>query len=112
MNTDVLYTVTVIFTDSAVADEWEDWMRGGHMQALLQRGAQRAELVRWTDLPSEGGAIHLTAHYRFPNAETLDTYLRDHAPALREDGLSKFPTNRGVTYSRRIGAVLLPRDHT
>ena len=110
MSTAVLYTVTATFTDSSVADEWEQWMRGGHMQALLQRGAQRAELVRWTDLPSEGGAIHLTAHYSFPNTETLDAYLHDHAPTLREDGLSKFPTTRGVTYSRRIGDVLIPHD--
>ena len=108
----VLYTVTATFSDPAVAQEWEDWMRNGHMQALLDCGAERAELVRWTDSPEDGGAIHMTAHYRFPSADVLEKYLRDHAGELREDGLAKFPTSRGIAYARRIGNVLLPSQST
>jgi len=107
----VLYTVTVSFQDPTIAEEWEDWMRRGHMQALLASGALRAELVRWSDPDEDGPAIHMTAHYVFPDQDTLDTYIRDHAPALREDGLQRFPTTRGIEYSRRIGAVHHPIIH-
>lgn len=105
-----LYTVTATFTDQATAQEWEDWMRNGHMQALLDCGALEAQLIRWTDPPEDGSAIHMTAHYRFPSSEVLETYLHEHAEELRKDGLMKFPISRGITYSRRIGDVLLPSD--
>ena len=111
MTRQVLYTVTVSFPETTLADEWEDWMRSGHMQALLASGALRAELIRWSDPEEDGGTIHMTAHYIFPDQDTLDTYIRDHAPALREDGLQRFPTSRGIEYSRRIGNVLHPNEN-
>ena len=106
----VSYTLQVSFEDADVAEEWIDWMRGGHMQALLDHGADRAELVRWTDLEAAEGIIRMTARYRFPDRETFDTYLREYAEVLRSDGMKRFPPSRGIIYTRTVGEILLPYD--
>lgn len=102
----VSYTLEVTFQDADVANEWTDWMRGGHMQALLAHGADRAELVRWSDEDD----IRFTARYRFPTRADFDTYLAEHAEDLRADGMKRFPPSRGIVYSRTVGEILLPRD--
>ena len=43
--------------------------------------------------------------YVFPSRKAFDTYVRDHAPALRADGLKHFPPESGVTYERQVAEV-------
>ncbi len=44
--------------------------------------------------------------YHFPSREAFETYERDHASALRAEGLRLFPTEKGVTYRRCTGHVV------
>ena len=41
----------------------------------------------------------------FNESNTVEAYLRDHAPALRADGLKHFPPESGVTFERRTGEL-------
>ena len=43
--------------------------------------------------------------YVFPSRKAFDTYLRDHAPALRADGLSHFPPETGLRYERQVAEI-------
>ena len=80
-----------------VAEEWIDWMRGGHMQALLDHGADRAELVRWTDLEATEGVIRMTARYRFPDRETFDLFMHAWTKFhLKDAGASASQIRRGL----------------
>jgi hypothetical protein len=97
----VAYTVAAVFADAAVADEWLNWLRGGHLAQVIAAGATDAEVV---ELDSEQGRS-FEVRYHFPSREVFAVYERDHAPRLREEGLRLFPTQRGVTYRRSMGVV-------
>jgi len=95
------YTVTARFEDAAVAEEWLEWLRTGHCQAVLDGGATRAEVLQLESAP-----VVLEVRYNFPDRATLAAYEQHHAPALRAEGLARFPTERGIVYGRTVGAVV------
>jgi hypothetical protein len=43
--------------------------------------------------------------YVFPSRKAYDAYIRDHAPALRADGLKHFPPESGVTSERQVAEI-------
>ncbi|MBL9119773.1 MAG: DUF4286 family protein [Phycisphaerae bacterium] len=98
----VLYTVQATFTDARVADEWVAWLRDGHLADVLRGGALDAEVVRL-----DGEALTYEVHYHFASPEAFARYEREFAPALRAEGLAKFPSSRGVSYRRSVGAVVV-----
>ena len=102
------YTVTARFEDLEVAEEFVHWLRHGHMQDVMEGGADRAEVVRW-DEPEEVQHT-VTVRYRFPDRSAFDRYLEAHAPILQEEGAQRFPPSRGVTFSRTIGEIMLPHQ--
>jgi hypothetical protein len=98
------YTVIGDFDDAAVAGEWIDWLRNGHLKAVLDGGALSAELVRLE--PTAAAPLRLEVRYRFADRAAFERYERDVAPALRADGLARFPPSRGVRLTRVLGEVL------
>jgi hypothetical protein len=53
--------------------------------------------------PAERAVVEV--QYVFPSRKAFDTYLRDHAPALRADGLKHFPPESGVTSTRQVAEI-------
>lgn len=100
------YTVTARFEEIIVADEFLHWLRHGHMQGVMAGGADRAEVVRWTEPEEEQHTI--TVRYRFPDRSIFEQYVAHHAEGLRNEGAERFPPSRGVTFSRTVGEILLP----
>lgn len=98
------YTVIGDFDDAAVAGEWVDWLTHGHLQAVLDGGALSAEVVRLE--PTQAAPLRLEVRYRFADHAAFQRYERDAAPALRADGLARFPPSRGVRLTRVLGEVL------
>lgn len=98
------YTVTCTFDDSAVAQEWIAWLRDEHLRDVCDAGALDAEVVRM-DGEHDGKTI-AQVRYHFADRNSFARYERDHAPRLREDGLKRFPPDRGLTYSRSTGEVV------
>lgn len=101
------YAVYATFTDPAVAQEWFAWLRDGHIADVQRGGALDARVVQ-LDATAEGEHPWVVV-YRFPSREAFARYEREFAPALRAEGLAKFPTSRGVSYRRAVGDVLLER---
>ena len=98
------YTVIGDFDDPRVAAEWVDWLKGGHLQAVLDGGALSAEVVRLE--PTAATPLRVEVRYRFADLAAFQRYERDFAPALRADGLARFPASRGVRLQRALGEVL------
>lgn len=94
------YTVTAEFDDPAVMGEWIDWLRDGHLAEVIAGGALDAELVQF-----DGPAHRCAVRYHFRDRAAFERYEREFAPRLRQDGLERFPPERGVRYQRNTGVV-------
>ena len=98
------YTVACALDDPAVADEWIAWLRDEHIADVCAAGALDAEVIRL-----DGTPVRCEVRYHFASREAFAAYERDHAPRLREEGLKRFPLQRGLTYDRRTGEVCVAR---
>lgn len=96
----VLYDVECTFTDPEVADKWVAWMHDAHIADVVHAGALCGQVV-----VRESDAIVREVRYRFANRIAFDTYVRDHAPRLRTEGLERFPLSLGLSYQRRISVT-------
>jgi hypothetical protein len=94
------YSVRAQFENEAVANEYASWLTHGHLAEVIKGGALQAWLI-------QVGPLEFEARYLFASAETFATYEKVHAPALRAEGLAKFPASRGVKMTRAQGEVLL-----
>jgi hypothetical protein len=97
----IAYTVGCTFVDANVAAEWIAWLRDEHLGDVCAAGALDAEVVRL-----DGDETICEVRYHFESRASFETYERDHAPRLREEGLSRFPLERGLTYERAVGEVV------
>lgn len=97
----VAYTVTATLPDEPTRDRYEQWLTGGHVQAVMAGGASSAQVIRLTDRP-----LTVQARYEFPSDEVFQGYLRDHAPQLRAEGLALFATKPAVIFRREVGTIL------
>ncbi len=98
----VSYAVTATLPDAATRDEYVAWLAGGHIQQVIQGGASDASVILLDD---DKGMHRVRSQYSFPSRAAFDLYLSDHAPALRADGLSRFPPGRGVSFVRELGPI-------
>jgi hypothetical protein len=98
------YTVIADFDSPHVAAEWVHWLKSGHLQAVLDGGALATELVRLE--PTATHPLRFEVRYRFADLAAFQRYEQTAAPALRADGLARFPPSRGVRLQRVVGEVL------
>lgn len=97
------YTVTAELPSREVRDAYLTWLAEGHVEAVIEGGAISGSIVRIDD-PAE--PFRVETRYLFAGRDDLDTYVRDHAPALRADGLARFGPETGVRFVRTIGEVI------
>lgn len=103
----ICYIVCATLPGDDVAREYVEWLVNGHVQAVMAGGACEARVVR---LDSEAGTTRIESAYLFPDRASFETYLSDHAPELRAQGLARFGSTPGVAFERRVGTVLFPDD--
>ncbi|MBL9031858.1 MAG: DUF4286 family protein [Phycisphaerae bacterium] len=99
----IAYTVVASFPDLATRDEYIAWLEDGHIDAVIRHGAHAASIIRITEPPSP---VQVEVRYTFSTRDLYDIYIRDYAPALRSEGLRRFPPARGISFSRRTGEIL------
>lgn len=102
MSGEICYTVRCRFTKSAadsLAEKWLSWLRDEHIADVLSAGATTAEILQMDDQ----GTYEI--RYRFPDRSAFESYVANHAPRLREEGLRRFPIELGLSYSRAVGEV-------
>ncbi len=98
----ILYEVNLA-VEKETAKDFEAWL-SHHVDQVVELG--KFERARWYSRnPSEEGLkdegkVLWTIHYHAKDRATLDVYLKNHAPKLREEGLKKFPDK--FSAARRI----------
>src|SRR5690606_41091277 len=103
--TRIAYTVIARFPNEATRDEYVAWLEDGHIDQVIAHGAHSAMIVRLEpDGPGEAPTVEV--RYVFSTHENYDRYVREHAPALRADGLKRFPPERGVVFRRTVGVIV------
>jgi len=103
--TRVAYTVIATFPDQRTLDEYIAWLEDGHIDQVIEHGAHSAMIVR-LDRGQPTDPIRCEVRYLFSTRENFDKYVELHAPALRADGLKKFPPERGIKFERTIGEIV------
>jgi len=104
---EIAYVVQCTFTGpdaDTVAAEWLAWLRGEHIADVIAGGATSGTIIQLDPVADSPGATY-QIHYRFPDRETFRNYEANHAPRLRDEGLQRFPLDRGLTYARTVGEV-------
>jgi len=100
----ILYTVRAACKDVQQRGRYLSWLSPNHVVELMKHGATGVRIV----LPDRAGDTApavVETQYTFPSRKTFDDYIRDHAPALRADGLKHFPPDSGITYERQVAEI-------
>lgn len=92
----ILYEVRVA-VDNEIAEAYRVWLETHIREILTLPGFDFAELLREPVNDKREGFV---VHYWLKNRSALELYLRDHAPRLRQDGVSRFGSRFSV--ERRV----------
>lgn len=97
------YTVQCEFSGNNpdVVDRWLQWLMPNHIQDVIDCGANSGEVIQLECDPPT-----FAINYTFEDKAAFETYESEHAPRLREEGLSLFPLSLGLTYSRTTAKII------
>lgn len=98
----VVYEVNLDL-DAAIAADYRTWLDGHVREILALPGFTGAQVHEVLDPPAAVGRVALSVQYRLVDSHALDTYLREHAPRLRGDGMARFGGR--FTATRRVMRV-------
>lgn len=85
----IIYNVTVK-VENEVADAWVNWMKGEHMQDLMNTGLfTECRLCRLLE-QDEAEGVTYSAQYSLENIEHYNTYIDKHAQQMRDKGFKLF----------------------
>jgi len=100
----ILYTVRTTCPTIQVRGRYLAWLSPNHILEVMKGGATGARIVL-PDRANDTAPAVVEVQYTFPSRKAFDTYVRDHAPALRADGLKHFPPEIGLTYERQVAEI-------
>lgn len=85
----IAYEVT-LFVQSAIEAEFRAWL-DAHVRAILALpGFAGGEIFDRAEPVADAGEFVVCVVYRLHDAEALQAYFRDHAPAMRAEGVARF----------------------
>lgn len=99
-----LYTVRATCVDVQQRGRFLSWLTPNHVAEVMKGGATAVRIVLPDQVAADAPAM-VETQYVFPSRKAFATYERDHAPALRADGLKHFPPESGITFSRQIAEI-------
>lgn len=100
----ILLTVRTTCKDLPQRGRFLAWLAPNHLLEVKAGGATAVRVVL-PDRESDTAPAIVETQYVFPSRKVFDSYLRDHAPALRADGLKYFPPDSGITFTRQIAEI-------
>lgn len=84
----IIYNVTANI-DESVHDEWLTWIKA-HIPKVLATGKFEKAILTRVLIEEEKGGVTYSIQYKSYSREALDTYYREDAEKLREEGMKKF----------------------
>jgi len=100
----VVYEVNVE-VDAAAHDEYRTWLQDHIDEMLALPGFKGAKVFDVLEPPASAGRVGLSVQYLLQDRESLDGYLRDHAPRMRADGVARFGDRFVATRRVMCGAA-------
>jgi len=100
----LLYTVCATLPTLPLRGRYLSWLVPDHVLAVKASGAEAVRVVL-PDRDAAEGSATVEVQYVFPSRKAYEIYLKDHAPALRADGLKHFPPESGVSYTRQVAEI-------
>ncbi|MDI1319950.1 MAG: DUF4286 family protein [bacterium] len=100
----ILYTVRTTCPSIQVRGRFLAWLSPNHILEVMKGGATGVRIVL-PDRASDTAPAVVETQYVFPSRKAFDEYVRDHAPALRADGLKHFPPESGITSERQVAEI-------
>jgi len=100
----LLYTVRASCKDLQQRGRYLSWLTPNHVAEVMAGGATSVRIVL-PDRERETAPAVVETQYVFPSRKAFETYVRDHAPRLRADGLKNFPPESGITYARQVAEI-------
>ena len=97
----ILYTVRAAFVSVQQRGRYLSWLVPDHVLAVKAGGAEGVRVVL-PDRASDTAPATVEVQYVFSSRKAFDTYMCNHAPALRADGLKHFPPETGISYERQV----------
>lgn len=95
----MLYEVNIDL-DAGIREAYFEWL-GAHVAEICALpGFVGAEVFDVLDPPPAPGRVAICMQYRLTGPDALETYLREHAPRLRADGIARF--GEAFRASRRV----------
>jgi hypothetical protein len=98
----IFYRVVAFFPDSQSREAYLKWLGDGHLDAVMRGGAHEARVILPDD---DAGDFRVESHYVFESRDSFDRYVREHAPALRADGLARFGHIPNLRFERTVGEI-------
>jgi hypothetical protein len=96
----LIYEVNLEY-DMAIAADYRAWLAAHLAEMLALPGFVDAQVQEVVEPKPTAGRSGLSVRYRVRDAESLEAYLRDHAPGMRADGKERFGED-GVRIRRRV----------
>lgn len=100
----ILYTVRTTLPTVQQRGRYLAWLVPDHVLAVKAGGATGVRVVL-PDRAHDTAPATVEVQYVFPSRADFETYVRDHAPALRADGLKRFPPESGISYERQVAEI-------
>jgi hypothetical protein len=100
----ILYTVRATCPNIQARGRFLSWLTPGHVLQVKAGGATAVRIVL-PDRADDSAPAVVETQYAFPSRRAFDTYLADHAPALRADVMQHFPSGSGVTFERQVAEI-------
>ncbi|HMB56230.1 MAG TPA: DUF4286 family protein [Arenimonas sp.] len=88
----IVYEVN-LFVRRGIEAEFRAWLDQHVREMLALPGFTGAEVMERDDPAATEGEVVLCSQYRLRDAAALDDYFRQHATAMRADGLARFGEN-------------------
>jgi hypothetical protein len=105
----ILYTVRTTLPTVQLRGRFLAWLVPGHVMAVKAGGAAAVRVVL-PDRAGDGAPAVVETQYVFPTRKAFDTYIKDHAPALRTEAQRHFPPESGTVFERQVAEIAMETE--
>ncbi|MGI9275676.1 MAG: DUF4286 family protein [Endozoicomonas sp.] len=102
----IIYEVNCL-VDKNIERAFLSWLRQHIKEIVALDGFHSAKIDQLLEddrLQEQPGSAGISVRYRLENQEALESYLLNHAPQLRQDGIERFG-NQFTVYRRVLASI-------